>query len=527
MEKKQWQSWLVSIIVTCFFITSSSSGTALDDYVFTPDANYSYVQIGSDSFDFSTFTRGYVLELTSQGWRDSSEVDRVLWKHWVTIVIPEWDFLLGETKDTALILINDGNSFDPAPDIDPQFRTLAAGTRSVVVEISAIPNQPLQFSDEIGTRSEDEIIAYSWDKFLHGADAYWPVQLPMVKAVVRCMDAAQEFVGTSVVDTKTINNFVLTGGSKRGWTAWLTAAVDSRVTAVAPIVSDLLNMKRSFAHHWGAYGFWADALVPYEEMGIFDFFDTPESTALMEIVDPYEYRDRLNIPKFIINAAGDDFFVLDSVQFYIDELIDETYLRHVPNTDHYLTEAFLDVFNSMVPYYYAFLNNQPRPDFSSSLQEDGSIMVDTNDTPKEVYLWQVDNPNDRDFRQLTVGPNWVGTPLADQGGGVYIGEVNEPAQGWTAFFVELIYDNEFSQQYSEANEYDYRFTSRMRVLPEILPFEVDFDRDRETDANDLEILSDYWLSDNTFRDIAPRLGGDGIVNFKDYSLLALHFGEGH
>ena len=62
------------------------------------------------------------------------------------------------------------------------------------------------------------------------------------------MDATVNFVGSSAGGSRTINHFVLTGGSKRGWTAWLAAAVDSRVTAVSPIVSDLLNMKKSFAH---------------------------------------------------------------------------------------------------------------------------------------------------------------------------------------------------------------------------------------------------------------------------------------
>ena len=77
----------------------------------------------------------------------------------------------------------------------------------------------------------------------------------------------------------------------------------------------------------------------------------------MEIVDPFEYLGELDMPKFIINSAGDDFFVMDSIQFYIDELIRETYLRHVPNTDHYLTDAFDDVYSSMLPFYDAFLND--------------------------------------------------------------------------------------------------------------------------------------------------------------------------
>jgi PhoPQ-activated pathogenicity-related protein len=508
----------VFTIFAVFMLPVAANATALDDYVAAPDSNYSYVEIDSAS---ELFTTAYTLELTSQAWRDSSEVSPVVWTHWVTIYKPSFNFLI--TTDKALLLINGGDNSDPQPSYDDQFRQLSLGTGSVIAVLSAVPNQPLQFSDEMTPRSEDEIIAYSWDKFLHSGDANWPVQLPMVKSVVRCMDAVQDFIDDVTGGAKPINQFVLTGGSKRGWTAWLTAAVDpdNRASAIAPIVSDLLNMKRSFAHHWAAYGFWADALWPYEELGIFDWFDTPQATQLLEIVDPYEYRDRLDMPKFIINSAGDDFFVMDSIQFYIDELSGETYLRHVPNTDHYLTNAFDDVLNSMVPYYDAFLNDYPRPEFSWSLQQDSSIRVETVDSPKAVNLWQAANPTTRDFRLVTIGAIWTSSLLPDEGGGVYVGQVAEPDSGWKAFFVELIYESPFQG----ADEYDYHFTTQMRVLPEILPFEADFNRDRMTDTLDLAIFSQAWLTGNAYRDIAPRRGGDGTVNLYDFEILALHWME--
>ncbi len=510
---------LFSLVFTLFaalLLPVPAWATALDDYVAAPDSNYSYIEVDSD---LEFFTSAYTLKLTSQGWRDSSEVAPVVWTHWLTVYKPTFNFLIG--TDKALLLINGGDISDPQPPYDQDFRDLSLGTGSVIAVLSAVPNQPLQFSDEVTARSEDEIIAYSWDKYLNGGDAYWPLQLPMVKSVVRCMDAVQDFIYTITDGAKPVKQFVLSGGSKRGWTAWLTAAVDpnDRVATIAPIVSDLLNMKRSFAHHWAAYGFWADALWPYEELGIFEWFDTPQATQLMEIVDPYEYRDSLDMPKFIINSAGDDFFVMDSIQFYIDGLVGETYLRHVPNTDHYLTGAFEDVYSSMAPFYDALLNENPRPEFSWTLVQDGSIRVETIDTPKAVNLWQASNPATRDFRLVTIGAAWVSSPLADEGGGVYTGWVPEPESGWTAFFVELVYQSPFQG----ADAFDYHFTTQMRVLPEMLPFEADYNRDRITGTPDLAIFSDVWLTDNTYRDIAPRRVGDGTINFYDFGIFASHW----
>jgi len=499
----------------CLALAATAGATALDDYVAAPDTNYSYVRVGSGVFDWSTLTRGYTLDLTSQAWRDSSEVDHVLWRHWVTIVVPEWDGLLGATKRTAMILINDGYNTDPAPAIDPAYRQLAAGTRSVLAVLSAVPNQPLRFSDESIPRSEDQIIAYSWSKYLDGGDAYWPVQLPMVKSVVRCMDAVQTFVGTQATEKKPIDHFVLAGGSKRAWTAWLTAAVDGRVTAITPIVGDLLNMKRSFPHHWASYGFWAQALRPYEDMGIFDRLGTGEGTALLDIVDPLAYVDRLDIPKFIVNSAGDDFFVPDSIQYYIDALPGETYLRHVPNTDHYLTGAYEDVLNGLVAYYDAFLNGTPRPRFEWALLEDGSIVVQTTDPPKAVNLWRATNPTARDFRRVTIGQAWTSSPPADLGGGLYVAAVPLPPTGWTAFFVELVYESPFQG----AGQFDYHFTTEMRMLPETLPYEGDWNRDRKTNAHDLAALAALWLTDNPYMDRIPRRTGDGIIDFHELTLL--------
>ncbi len=51
------------------------SATALDDYVAIPDAAYSWTQVGSGQFDWSTLTTGYTLRLNSQQWRSSSEVE--------------------------------------------------------------------------------------------------------------------------------------------------------------------------------------------------------------------------------------------------------------------------------------------------------------------------------------------------------------------------------------------------------------------------------------------------------------------
>jgi hypothetical protein len=53
---------------------------------------------------------------------------------------------------------------------------LAAKT-TVASEIYDIPNEPLTFAgDAFGPRSEDQIIAYTWRKFLDTGNSAWPLR---------------------------------------------------------------------------------------------------------------------------------------------------------------------------------------------------------------------------------------------------------------------------------------------------------------------------------------------------------------
>jgi PhoPQ-activated pathogenicity-related protein len=87
--------------------------------------------------------------------------------------------------------------------------------------------------------------------------------------------------------------------------------------------------------------------------------------------------------------------------------------------------------------------------------------------PVEVRLWQATNPKARDFRLDTIGKAYTSSILTDQGGGVYVGKVTKPAQGYTAYFVEITYANEGK---NGPSKYPFKFTSGVRVIPDTLPF---------------------------------------------------------
>ena len=72
----------------------------------------------------------------------------------------------------------------------------------------------------------------------------------------------------------------MAGASKRGWTSWLTAAVDKRVIAFMPIVMSLLNMRENMHHYMKSLGGWPFAFEDYFALNITQYVDDPRMELL-------------------------------------------------------------------------------------------------------------------------------------------------------------------------------------------------------------------------------------------------------
>jgi PhoPQ-activated pathogenicity-related protein len=430
----------------------SAAETALDRYVKKPDASYSWRIEQTVKGDGST---QFMVDLTSQTWRTEKDVNRPVWRHWLIVVKPD-----KPASKTAFLFIGGGSNGGKAPgSADKSTILIAKATNTVAVELRMVPNQPLIFHNDGKNRKEDDLIGYTWDQFLKTGDDTWPARLPMVKSAVRAMDCVQELLASEKGGKTPIEKFVVAGGSKRGWTTWCTAAVDKRVAAAVPIVIDVLNVNVSMRHHAAAYGFYTEAVGDYIAHKIMQRRDDPRMKPLLDIEDPYSYLDRLTMPKFIVNATGDEFFCPDSSQFYFDGLKGEKHLRYVPNASHSLRDT--DALESIVTFYQMVLSSKDRPQYVWKFEKDGSIRVKTHTTVKQVNLWQATNPKARDFRVARIGKAYTSRPLRDQGDGVYVGKIEPPKEGWTAFFVELVFD--------VGGKFPLKVTSGVRVLPDKLP----------------------------------------------------------
>ena len=424
--------------------------TVIDEYVQREDPAYEWKIVSEKQ------ASGYssvVIELTSQSWLGPEEVTPSVWKHTLSLAIPE-----RLASSTALLWIGGGNNADPVPaEVSAQMAQIAVATGSVVADLGMVPNQPVVFHDDGIDRYEDNLIAYTWDQFMRGGRPEWLARNAMVKSAVRAMDAVIELADQKQLS---VDRFVVGGASKRGWTTWLTGAMDSRVVGIIPVVIDVANVTTSMRHHFEAYGYWALAIGDYVDHDIMRRFHAEEMEALYSLVDPLKYLHRLTMPKLIINASGDQFFLPDSSQFYWSELRGENALRYVPNADHSL--AGTDVQNSIATFLWMVGQGRKAPQLTWHKGPNNDLSIIVDQMPLAATLWQAENPSSRDFRLERIGPAFMPTAINPTDSGIYRVALKPPEHGWRADFIEFEFDVGFIAP--------LKLTTAVYVSPDELPF---------------------------------------------------------
>jgi PhoPQ-activated pathogenicity-related protein len=387
-------------------------------------------------------------ELSSQQWSPQGLVSPIQWKHTVDIYIPD-NALHGQ----SLLVANNGtpnagpdNADEPTDFTEAMALEVARRTRTIVISVSNIPNQYLTYADDGIARTEDASVAHSWKLFLEDPHQrpYMSVRLPMVVSMVKAMDLAQR-----ELQPWGIERFIASGASKRGWTTWLAAIADNRITAIVPFVIDVLGMDNVLEHTYQSYGKnWPLAFFDYHHEGITQQIKTENFARLMKIEDPLKYlntgyAERLAIPKYIVNASSDDFFLPDNSQFFFDQLPGPKALRVAPNASHYGINRFVE--NSLIPVVNRWQQDKPLPVISMRANPHLStqkVGLQFSETPVRVVQWTAINPVARDFRhpcgiQYVPEDVKLTDPLnADM-------QIDTPAIGWKATFVETTFADGF------------------------------------------------------------------------------------
>jgi len=299
----------------------------------------------------------------------------------------------------------------------------------------------------------------------------------MTKAVVRAMDTVTKFTTTLFNNTKPIQRFAIGGASKRGWTTWTAGAVDKRVVGIIPIVAPVGRLVPQMNEMWRSYGEWSFVLSDYVEENLLHHLNNKVFKTLLDHVDPLTFKDRLTMPKFIICAPGDEFFLTNGINFMYSQLPEPKLLRIVPNSEHSLALHEIDLMLSVTHWLISLVEQTTQPHISWTISSNGEtievkILNPQQLLPKRALLWTATNRQERDFRLIRCGdidPRCINpkfffpTELEISSNYTYVGHNPTPKEGWIAFLISLEYPGNTDLDF-------FRVTTEVSIIPQTFPF---------------------------------------------------------
>ncbi len=419
-------SWVLLVAAAW---TAGAPGADLASYVKAPDASFAFTV--TDTAVVPGTGAVTTVRLTSQTWRG------IAWEHWLRVIRPE----KVAHPEIALLVVSGGRVRKEPPKMGGELvmlASIAAKTGSVVAVLSQVPNQPL-----FDNLSEDALISFTFQKYLETQDPTWPCLLPMVKSAVRAMDAVQAVAKDK--HSQAIERFVVTGASKRGWTTWLSAVVDGRVMAIAPMVIDTLNFPAQMELQVRSFGGYSEQIADYSDKGLTDRLKEPAARALLAMIDPYVHRAKLTMPKLIVLGTNDRYWPVDAVRLYFGDLPGEKLIHYVPNAGHGLGPGAIE---AITAFYKSVAAGAKRPRFTWSFAADGAaarFALACEDRPEKAELWTA-RAATRDFRDA----KWSGTEIAGAASGKFEAAAPVPKEGYAAMFVRLAYTSVLGEPYTLA-----------------------------------------------------------------------------
>jgi PhoPQ-activated pathogenicity-related protein len=403
----------------------------LKSFMAKPEPTYRWEKKSEEKLDGVTV---YDLQMTSQEWQGIS------WDHRVMIFRPE----KVEFPHHCLIY-NTGGGGGGRRDMEmgAQLAKLSGTTYAVVF---GNPKQPLY-----GGLNEDALIVYTWQKYMTTNDDTWPLHFPMAKAVIKGMDTVQAFAKQQ--GWPSIEGFTINGGSKRGWTTWLVGASgDKRVKGIAPMVIDVLNVVKQTHHQVEQWGKVSEQIGDYSQGGLMKIIDTPQFAKLMEIEDPYSYREVLTMPKMIILGTNDRYWAQDALNLYWDDLKGPKWVLYTPNSGHGLEDRER-VFNTLSAFTRMVAGGKKFPKMQWSYSEEDSttkLTLKSDIKPKSARLFRVDSKT-LDFRDS----KWTSVDVEKAGGTTVFTHPN-PTTANEAIFGEATYD---------LDGRPFTLSTQLRILP--------------------------------------------------------------
>jgi hypothetical protein len=242
------------------------------------------------------------------------------------------------------------------------------------------------------------------------------------------------------------------------------------------------------------------------EMNIMTRLDTPEMVMLQEQEDPFWYKDRLTMPKLVVNAVLDEFQQPDDTRYWWDQMPEPKHFLMTPNAEHSEATGILEIVPAIGTWLEYLLERAKVPQFSwtidSATGEIVATLDDVGDVHKASMWWayscgnNADGVKRRDFRIMSLdSPCECGqesdgyclnlksfwteeelTATVDASGArTYRAKMDAPGDGrYVAFFIDIKYEKRKEKGLNglpHDKPGQLEFTTEVSVWPNTFPYE--------------------------------------------------------
>ncbi|CAI5506253.1 unnamed protein product [Closterium sp. Naga37s-1] len=152
-----------------------------------------------------------------------------------------------------------------------------------------------------------------------------------------------------------VEGFVSIGVSKRAGMSYFAAALDKRVVAFITYGYDVLNVVPNLQHMHDSLGGWPILLKFNSEYNISQRLHSHHYRKMAEAIDPYTLIDRMDMPKLLISASNDEFFLIDDSYYFLKDMPQPTQLKIVPNLYHMVIQNSFWACNACLSFFSSLL----------------------------------------------------------------------------------------------------------------------------------------------------------------------------
>ncbi len=433
------------------------------------DKNYNY-RLHSKTKDAGVTT--YFLELTSQAWHPE-KVFPPIWRHWLTLIVPD-----RRTKDSALFVMTKGLSSieKPMSEVPLSLLSIAVSTNSIVAILEGFPIDSTGYYETPSKKVElNDINFFVWTlrQYYDTGDPNWIILLPMVKSAVSAMNAVQEFVLKELQSEIPVKEFVVCADVPF-FAPWLIPAVDDRVIGIIGINNFVYNIESLIKTCLIDEITIPPLFEAIDNQGLLQNFETEEGEKLLNIIDPYNYRQFMRITKLIISYNGS---ATSNFSFYAEDVLpeipDPTYWALYPQVSLsrepiYLSQSLkVTLWENPIPpkmynfkdtlsvFYQRVISRKELPTFTWNIAQRGKCSVKVSEEIVDARVWYcIQDAKNKLFENTS---EWQVETMTEIGEGIYEADLNFSDENYKAVVIEIVFPS--------LSGTNFPITSHIHIIP--------------------------------------------------------------